>query len=256
MRSLRENGFSELQANVIYGNYTTLAVPMLNLVGALVVPLTTVLLPFISKRHTDTGQKMISERISFALEILSLLIFPIATIFAFRSKEILLILFEDSSAVMASSLLAMLSPSMILISFSSVLNTALEGMGETKFPLISLIVGAVAKIALSILLIGNKKLELLGIPLATGLSYLISGMLSVYFIKFVKKLDIKISKKAALPLFSSLLSIGITSIIKKTAFKENTIFYLAELVLFGAIYLILISALKIQTLIVGRKMAK
>lgn len=256
MRKLEAAGFSELQTSIIYGNYTTLAVPMLNLVGTLVLPLTTVLLPFVSKKSEDSTQSVISERISFIIEILSLLIFPVVTVFAFRSKEVLLILFEDSSAFMASALLATLTPAMICISFSSVLNTALEGMGETRIPLISLIIGATAKIALSVIFVGNERLGLLAIPMATGISYFISMMITVYFIKFAKRTDIKILKKSALPLFCSITAISVSSMIRTMFFKENTLFYVADLLLFGVIYITLISLVKFKTLIKVAKAAK
>ena len=45
MKRLRATGNTELQAAILYGNYTTLAIPMLNLVATLIAPLSAILLP-------------------------------------------------------------------------------------------------------------------------------------------------------------------------------------------------------------------
>ena len=248
MKRLQSMGFSEFQSGVIYGNYTTLAIPMLNLIGTLVVPLTTVLLPFVSKKTADMTPNLISERISFIIEILFFFTVPASFIFLFRAKEILIILFEDSSAVMASPLLAMLAPAMIFMSLAAVLNTALEGMGNVKIPMISLICGAIVKSILTVVLIGNDNFEILGAPISTCVSYMVSFLISAYYIKFVRKIDIKIMRYVLPSLLSGVVSIAVCSMIKRIYLGDFVSHYLGELCLFGFIYIILMSILKYKYL--------
>lgn len=244
MKRLQSMGFSEFQTGIIYGNYTTLAIPMLNLVGTLVVPLTTVLLPSVSKRTAIMQPSLISERISFIIEILFFFVLPTTVIFSFRSKEILKILFEDTSAEMAYSLLIMLVPAMLFMSLTSVLNTALEGMGETRIPLISLVIAAIFKTILSIVLIGNESFEILGAPLSTSISYMISFLISLYYIKYVKKLEVKLISNAFAALVSSILSITVCSVIRNIFLKETVLHYVLELALFALLYILSILIIK------------
>jgi stage V sporulation protein B len=53
---LKKSGYTELQANTIYGNFSTLVTPMLNLVASLIAPITTVLLPTVSSLKNDMKQ--------------------------------------------------------------------------------------------------------------------------------------------------------------------------------------------------------
>jgi len=55
-KRLREIGYSELQANTIFGNYTTNVIPMLNLVSALIAPFSAVLLPIISRERDNAHE--------------------------------------------------------------------------------------------------------------------------------------------------------------------------------------------------------
>lgn len=248
MRRLQSIGFSEFQTTVIYGNYTTLAIPMLNLIGTLVFPLSSVLLPFVSKASLRAKPAVISERISFVVEILLFFVIPSTILFSFRAREILLLLFEDSSAVMAAPLLVMLVPAMILMSLESILNTTLEGLGETKIPLISLLIGACVKGVLTFLLIGNEKFEILGAPISTSISYLISFLISLNYVKFVKKIEIKFIPHVIKALFCSLTALLFSWLIGSELPCHNTLSYLIELFCFAIFYVILISILNYKYL--------
>lgn len=248
MRRLQNIGFSEFQSGVIYGNYTTLVIPMLNLIGTLVVPLTSVLLPFVSKKSTEAVFEMISERISFIIRILFFFIVPATVIFLFRSREVLMILFEDSSAVMAAPLLVMLAPSMIFMPLTAVVNTSLEGMGDTRIPLISLLSGALIKCILTIVLIGNDNFEILGAPFSTGFSYMISFLISFCYIKFAKGVNIKIVRYVISPCFSAVTAIMLCEALKRIYFAEITAYYTLELCFFAVIYLFLMSVFNFKYL--------
>lgn len=248
MRRLQSIGFSEFQTAVIYGNYTTLAIPMLNLIGTLVFPLSSVLLPFVSKVGTSAKSSIISERISFVIQILFFFVIPSTVLFSFKAREILMLLFEDSSAVMAAPLLVMLAPAMILMSLESILNTTLEGLGETKIPLVSLIIGALVKGVLTFLLIGNEKFEMLGAPVSTSISYLVSFLISLFYVKFVKKIEISFLPHAIKALISSLSALSFTWLISHEFLGENALSYLTQLFCFGFFYVILTAILNLKYL--------
>ncbi len=236
MNGLKRVGFTELQAGIIYGNYTTLVIPMLNLVATFVAPLSTVLLPIVSKGGVKNDSRELSEKISVAVKILSFISVPAAVLFMFRSKEILSILFEDSSAFMAAPLLSVLAPSVIFMCLLTVVNTSLEGIGDTKIPFLSLLIGLVLKVTVSGVLINNDNFGIYGAPIGTVISYIISFIISVYYLSVRKKIRIGFMS-ALLPVFAaSLISIFICRLFRNLIESENIYVYMAELIIFALIY--------------------
>jgi len=236
MRGLGALGFSELQAGIIYGNYTTLVLPMLNLVVTLIAPLSTVLLPIVSDGRLRNDTSALSDKISFSVKILCFIAIPATALFIFRAEEILSILFEDSSAVMAAPLLSVLAPGIIFMCLLTVINTALEGMGETKAPLISLIVGLIFKLAVSAVLINNANIGIYGAPIGTALSYAVSFIISSYYLVVRKKISIS-SFSASIPfLFACAIALLISGFLRRLIFILNVYVYIVELIIFGIIY--------------------
>ena len=69
MKRLSRAGYSELQAAIFYGNYTTLAIPMLNLISTLIAPVSMILLPIVSKKSVKQNNARLSESISFTVRV-------------------------------------------------------------------------------------------------------------------------------------------------------------------------------------------
>ena len=61
IKRLTESGVSEKNANAIYGNYTTLAVPMFNLVISVLAPIATSYMPRLSLLHIKADHKEFSN---------------------------------------------------------------------------------------------------------------------------------------------------------------------------------------------------
>jgi len=110
--------------------------------------------------------------------------------------------------------LASLAPAVIFYSILISANTALEGMGKIKVAVISLIIGAVVKLLLSILLIGTDTFGALGAPISTSVSYLVSCVFSISQLKKDKQLCVNILKISEKTLVISVISLIITILVK------------------------------------------
>lgn len=236
MNGLHNSGFSELQAGIIYGNYTTLVIPMLNLLVTLIAPLSTVLLPLVSKGAVKNDSEALSDKISFVIKILCFISVPASLLFMLRSKEILSILFEDSGAVMGAPLLSVLAPGIIFMCLLTVINTSLEGMGDTKAPLISLIVGLIVKLTVSGILINNGNIGIYGAPIGTALSYVVSFIISAYYLVVRKKIKVRFLSQIFPFAVASFISIFISRLFRNLIFISNVYVYIAELVIFAVVY--------------------
>ena len=238
MRSLLQSGATELQASILYGNYTTLVIPMINLVAALIAPASAILLPLISSESARCDTKILSERLSIACRILVIVSIPISVLFFFNSKSILAIIFEDAGAGIAAPLLSLTAPGITFMCISTVINTTLEGIGEARLSLVSLIISSVTKLVLTYVLVTNPSFEILGAPISSAISYFVGFLVSYYFIVFRKRCHINCLDTLTFSLISSFIAISLSECISKGFANETTLTSLFELSLFGIFYLL------------------
>lgn len=177
MNKLTETGMSEQEANAIYGNYTTLAVPMVNLVISVISPIMLAFLPKLASAYVKRDVNESSDIFRRMILVNSAISIPSSFAFAFYSFEILDILFSVSSAAIGAELLAILALGLILLSLLTVINTALEAQGKIKHSVVSLVVGSAVKLLGNIILI--EKLGMIGAPVSTVISYAVSFLLSI-----------------------------------------------------------------------------
>lgn len=198
MRRLQSCGLSETEAALLYGNYSTLAVPMLNFVIALLSPLTVALLPLVSRaysrgkdpsicvscndeyglaRSDSSGEMNIVKHTLSTLRMCIFIALPCAFAFLLYSGDILDILFSSTAAGRGAPLLQLLSPTTYLLPVLTVINTVHEGMLDVRTPMVSLLVGSGVKILLTYFFVGGR-MGIGGAAVATVMSHVVSLLIS------------------------------------------------------------------------------
>lgn len=171
------SGVTESEANAIYGNYTTLAIPMTNLVISVLSPLMLAFLPGLANMHLSGDKDGFSDAVKRMIYINNAIAVPASIIFYLYSFEVLDVLFSVSSAAIGAQLLSSLSLGVILLSIVTVLNTGLEAMGKIRLTVISLLFGTIIKLIGNYILI--EKMGIVGAPLSTVISYGVSFLISL-----------------------------------------------------------------------------
>lgn len=174
MRRLLLIGYTEPQASALYGNYTTLAVPMFNLAAAITAAIAMSVLPRLTRAHCRGEQMSFQELFGFAMEITACVSVPMCAAFVFFPKEILSLFFDAASVDAAAPLLALLAPAVLFMSMLTVINTALEAMGHLYAPLVTMAIGGIVKMLCGYHWIGNASIGMMGAPLGTVVSYAIA----------------------------------------------------------------------------------
>lgn len=256
MRRFESLGYTELQAGIIYGNYTTLVIPMFNLVSTLFSPLSAVLLPLVSRNEIKNNRSELSLKISFSLKILSVCSIPIIFIYSFFGETVLSFLFEDSSAKMAYPMLAAIAPGLFFMCILTVINTALEGVGKIRIPLMTMIVSSIVKIVFSYILIGNEKYGILGSSVATVISYITGFLISYIYTSVAMKIDLKLFSSVIKPLVSASFASVLCFFVKYYLKKNSMLFDIANLILFCFFYLFFMCILNIKDLKSIKKLSK
>ncbi len=204
MRTLADLGLSEGEATLLYGNYSTLAVPMINLVVAVISPLSVSALTKMAEHYSAGNGGLLRNEMKKSIALCTFLSVPCFYIFGLYSVEVLDVLFSYEAAARGADLLAYLSPAAFLLPLLTMLNTAHESVRDLKTPMISLVAGSVIKVILSYILI-NRGYGIAGAPIATVISYLVSILISsVPLIK--KRLLPSLTDCLCLPLLSASFS--------------------------------------------------
>ena len=174
---------SESYANAIYGNYTTLAVPMFNLVISVLAPLATSYMPRLSDIYLSRNDREFTETLNRLLIITLLISVPASLTFYFYSFDLLDVLFSLQSSATGAEMLVTLALGVCLLSALTVVNTALEAQGRIGATVFSLLLGCAAKMLVSYTLIGSGSVGILGAPIGTVISYALSLSVSLLMLE-------------------------------------------------------------------------
>lgn len=180
INGLRAAGYSETLANSVYGNYSTLAVPMIGLVSAILMPISMAVLPKLSTLSPESAE--FGETLRNGWLITISISAPISIMFSLYSFEILDILFPSSQSAGGAPSLAVLSLAAVFLPLLTLINTALEAAGRIGYALFSLSCGILVKIVVSLLLVPHPGFGILGAALGNVASYAFSLCLSIGFL--------------------------------------------------------------------------
>ena len=179
IKRLIKSGYSEIYANSLYGNYTTLAIPMFTLVISVLAPLATSYMPRLSSSAARGKDVDFRAELNKLLTVTVLISVPASLAFFFYSFDLLDVLFSVQSSAVGADMLIFLSMGVCLLTVLTVINTALESRGQIGITVFSLLLGALTKITISYLLIGRAGVGILGAPLGTVISYAVSLLVSL-----------------------------------------------------------------------------
>ena len=201
-RILTASGCTAEEAAALFGNYTSLAVPMFNLPPALIYPFAYALVPTAAAALASGKRKEAAERIGETMRIALLVGIPCACGLAALSDPILCLLFRDSSAHRAAPLLALLAPASCLVCLTAATNAGLQASGGQRLSLCSMAAGAAVKwIAGEILL---ARCGISGAPLSTLASYLTVTAMNLAFLRHRTGAALSFRRTLS-PLFSGIL---------------------------------------------------
>ena len=198
MRSLLSLGYTEQEASALYGNYTTLAVPMFNLAIAVITPISAAFMPTFTRAKFEEDRELMSNSLSSAIGLTSFLSAPLFIGMTVFSREILTVLFPASKIEIGATLLILIAPAIFFSSLLLIINSALEAVGEVKAPIISMLCGAVVKTIVSQILLCRSDFGISGAPIGTVASYAVA--LCVSGIIYISKCDARLPMiKCSLP---------------------------------------------------------
>ena len=179
-RILQRSGMAAEEAATLFGNYTSLAVPMFNLPPVFVYPIAYSIVPSIAAALSSGQRERAEQSINTALRAAVLIGIPCALGLTVLADPILCLFYKPESAHLASPLLTLLAPSSFFVCVLAVTNAILQSCGEERKPVISMLCGAAVKCTSSVILL--QTIGIAGAPVSTFLCYLTVTVINLAFV--------------------------------------------------------------------------
>ena len=183
MNLLPKAGYSVKEATALFGNYSTLVVPVSHVPAILISPITSSLVPYLSAELARGNRERAGELSATALRFVSILTLPAMMLLALFGKRILSLVFDPTSAAVAAPILAALSPSIFFFGLCNVTSAILEANGKCGATLRSMSVGAAVKVSIGFLLIGNPVFGIYGAVIGSVACYATAAVLNLLEIR-------------------------------------------------------------------------
>lgn len=241
---LQSTGLTQVAATSLYGNYTSLAVPMFNLPPVLIYPISYSIVPLLSAAKKKGDHERCHLVMESSMRVAMLIGIPCGLGLSALSRPILDLFYKASSVELAAPLLTLLAPSTAFICILSVTNAILQANGFERKPLISMLTGACVKIITNYFLI--QMIGMKGTPISTFLCYLTVTVMNLYFVhKYVGVMP-KLSGLFGKPLLASIACavVAFFSYEMLDRYMSGKIATFAAICLAALVYLILIFLLR------------
>ena len=166
---LQRAGFPASVANAMYSSYGNLAIPLYNLVPALLSPVTLALMPLLGgavARGDETGAR---GALTSAVRLSTLVGIPASLGLCVFAKPLLCLIFtgQDEAIAVAAPLLSVLALSVLPTVLIALLGAALQATGHTVLPVLAMGAGAAVKLLCESVLLTLPNVWLRGAPIST-----------------------------------------------------------------------------------------
>lgn len=247
IRQLEVAGFSNANANILFGQLTGMAMSIINLPTIITLSMSMSLVPSISQLHARGDENGIKEEIKNAIKLTLYIVLPAAFGLASLATPIMQLLYPNEPSSIGMILLA-LSPCVIFLGLMQTLNGILQGIGKPMVPVIGLIIGILFKVVISYVLTSMPGINIIGSALGTVAAYLIAVIYELYYIKKYAKVSFSIKEFLIKPLSIVIIMGGVvilsynilgnllgTKLVTVLAIAIGGLVYVISIFLIGAI---------------------
>ena len=214
LRRLGHGGVGGEDAFALYGNYTTLALPLFALAPTLVTSVAMPLIPTLTRAVAEGDGAAQYRAVSDAMKLTAWIAMPISLGLTLFARPILSLLFSGAEQAIAEAtpLLALLGPSVVLSCLITVSNAVLQAYGNARIPILSLTLGSLLKLTLAYFLIGQESVGMLGAPISTFFCDLVAVAVNFYWIEKAMERTPSVIDTLCRPFAAAFLSVTVARI--------------------------------------------
>ena len=239
-------------ARSLYGAYSK-TMSIYNLPFNLMVPLTACIVPGVSAciaRRDGLGAQRTTES---AMRVSALIALPCGFgLFALGTPIIQLLTVGNVDESIAGPLLSILGIASLFVCIQVVASAILQANGIVNLPIITMVIGGVAKVIVSYTLVGNPKFMIFGAPIGTLTCFVVVSVLNLLIIKRMVPHPPRLTVVFFKPLIASLIMAaaawgcqGLLAKVFHGSFRMNAVATAGGILAGVVVYVILIVALRV-----------
>ncbi len=234
--------------NFLWGIYNN-GLTMYNLVPYLTQAFGTSALPALAAAWVIKDRVKVKESINSVLKLGVLIAFPAGIGLLALSPEILGLLFKPATAEICPPMLRVLGVMALFGAMAGPINSMLQAVGKQLTPVKLMLIGAVIKLVLNYVLVGNQSINIKGAPYGSLACYMFIVIASIIILCRTTKIRLDIMSTFGKPLVSAILC-GVAAWC--TAYLMNMvtssrIVVVAAIAVAAIVYIVALFALKTLT---------
>lgn len=191
-RRLVEAGITEAAAGSFYGTYSSMVVPLFNMIPPLIYPFAIGIIPALSAAIAAGKKEEGAGQMESAFRMASIIAFPCAIGMGVLSENIISFLYRtetiDTGAysvttlTLASEALSVISCSIFFLGIIAITNSILQAHRYERKTILSTTTGIVVKLIVTYILSGIPGIGILGSAIGTALCYLTIMCMNLFFV--------------------------------------------------------------------------
>lgn len=199
---LISGGFSYSDANSLFGQYSGMAMTIVNLPQALTVSIAYSIVPAVSQSYIVKDMKKLKKNILLGTRLSNLIAMPCFVGVMILSTPIMKLLYPKEPSSIGSILLSM-SFTIVLIALLQTFTAILQAIGKPMIPVINLLIASIFKLAITYIITPIPVINVKGAAIGTIVAYVIAMVLDYNCIKRELKMNFKIKDTFIKPLIMS-----------------------------------------------------
>lgn len=200
-------GYTEAEANGLYGNLKGMAQTLINLPQVFSMAIAMSLVPAIAGAKAKMEKAEMENTISSGIRMTLLIGLPAGIgLYVLADPIISLLYFKNTAETILSvgSLLKTLSMGVIFLTLIQTLSSILQGLGRPMIPAINLFIGAGSKVVLSYILTSVPSINIKGAAISTVIAFMIAATLDLIFVIKYSKIDLNVKDVFMRPVLAAM----------------------------------------------------
>lgn len=251
MRRLQGIGYTEAEANDLYGQLTGFAGPVINIPMAIALSMALAMVPAISAAASKNDRHELTEHISLGLSMSTIIGIPCSFGLMALAEPIMVLLFPNrpEAIEVAANCLFILAAGIAFLCVAQTMAGILQGLDCAGMAVFGLLAGCVVKAGVTYVLCAVPAINIQGATIGGALGYVTIGFVNFYAVKKIVKMEFNYKVSVLKPLAAGIVMfVFVVLSYKGTAmFINPNISTIISIFIGGFVYVVMIFALKVMT---------
>lgn len=244
--NILKGSLGTMVATANYGLFSGPVSTLINLPVSLSLALGVAVVPHLSKNRQEHDLYAIRLKTSTAIKLAVFVGVPFTTAFLTLPNQLLGFLYgslSEREIALSAELLQIVAPTVLLLSVTQICTSVLQGLKDTKSPIINLLIGGMAKILSSVILLYTVGIK--GVAYAQLIAFSVTAVLNLISVgRLMGKNGDVIKNSGVIMLFGGIIGVSLSIAV---AFGLNMLYLMLVLILSGVAYLMAVLTSKVFT---------